>query len=228
MTPETNPYDAAIADLEARIRSMQITLETLKQLRGGDGTSFSAPSAAARLGDSEVQHDSFFGMTIADAAKKYLAMMKTTKSTADIAAGLEQGGLKHSSKDFSTTVRSILGSREDFLRVPNGDWGLSEWYPGKGRGKKAKAEKPIKAKTRTARKAKVGRSKIGKPKLEDQIVTAMKAEPDKDWTSVEVATALEAQRTSVQSIMSRMGKEGKRIIKAERGYRLVKLLIGAA
>ena len=39
MTPENiaNPYDAAILDLEARIRNMQVALETLKQLRAQAG-----------------------------------------------------------------------------------------------------------------------------------------------------------------------------------------------
>src|ERR1035441_8974357 len=131
MGPENSPtpYDAAITDVETRIRNMQNALDTLKQLRASAlGEPLPSGAGVSRSIDSEVQHDSFFGMTIGDAAKKYLAMVKGTKSTADIARALETGGLKHTSKDFPTTVRSILGPREDFIRVPNGDWGLSEWY----------------------------------------------------------------------------------------------------
>src|SRR5689334_9512097 len=135
MGPETtSPYDPVIADLEARIRNMQTALETLKHLRAsftGDPIPLAATSTRT---DTELRHDTFFSMTIAEAAKKYLNMVKITKSTADIAAALEVGGLKHSSKDFPANVRSIIGDREDFIRVPNGDWGLAEWYPGAGRG----------------------------------------------------------------------------------------------
>ena len=91
-------------------------------------------------------------MTIADAAKKYLMMVKKTRSTADIAIALEQGGLKHSSTNFPNNVRTIIWQKPDeFLRVPNGDWGLVEWYPGKGRGRQAAKPKRKSRKRTTAR-----------------------------------------------------------------------------
>jgi|SRR5471030_57258 hypothetical protein len=213
-----SPYDAAIADVEARIRSMQMALETLKQLRASAlGEPISPTTNVSRSGDSEVQHDSFFGMTIADAARKFLTMKKATNPTGDIASALEQGGLKHSSKDFNTTVRSVLGQqREIFLRVPNGDWGLVEWYPGQGRGKKSKPETKAKRKVKRSRKA--GKA----PTLEQRILDLMKTKPDADWVSSDIAVTLEANRDSIQSTLSRLAKDGKRVTKAERGYRLVR------
>jgi len=153
MTPEAStPYDAAIADVQARIQQLQTVLEGLLQLRAqiSGAAPLPSPSGNRQASETEVQHDTFFGMTIGDAAKKYLAMMKATKSTAEIAEGLERGGLKHSSKSFTTTVRSILGANESFTRVPNGDWGLTEWYSGmrKERKPKAKPAEEVKAKTR--------------------------------------------------------------------------------
>jgi len=141
MTPEASPFDSAIAELECQVVKLQTALETLKQLRSGGTYTATAASitSGARPGDADVQHDSFFGMTIGDAARKYLSMVKTTKSTAEIAEALERGGLKHSSKDFNTTLRSILGPREEFVRV-NKDWGLTEWYPGMRKDKKAKSK----------------------------------------------------------------------------------------
>ena len=210
----STPYDAAIADVENRIRSMQNALETLKQLRA---STLGEPSPAAtnfsRSSESEVQHDSFFAMTIADAAKKYLSMMKATKSNAEIATALEHGGLKHSSKDFNTTVRSVLGQRDDFLRVPNGDWGLAEWYPGMGRGKKA--AKPAK---KGHRKAKRSGRKTQSPTQEHRIIEHMKTAPSKNWLSSEIATALGLKRSSVQATLSRLAKEGTAVTKADTGY----------
>lgn len=227
MNPNTGqgPYDTAIQDVERQIEDLQRTLETLFQLKARhDGTAGVPITAARTAGNAEISHDTFFGMTIAEAAQKYLAMTKVTKSTADIAAALEQGGLKHSSKDFPANVRSIIGQRDEFVRVPNGDWGLGDWYPGLGRGKKPKPEKAPKAKAK-APKSKSG-SNAAKPKLEDQIIEAMKADLDKkDWSSTEIANAIGAQRTSVQSTMSRMGKDGTKIAKAEKGYRLVKAAV---
>jgi biotin operon repressor len=165
-------------------------------------------------------------MTIGDAAKKYLTMAKATKSTADIAAALERGGLKHSSKDFQATVRAILGQSDDFVRVPNGEVGLAEWYPGMGRGKKGKTEKSGKAAKR--RKVKPPSKSRNDATLEDRILKTMKGEANKDWGSAEIATALDAKRESVQSTMSRLAKAGDKVTKADKGYRLVKLGIAAA
>ncbi len=222
MGPETTtstPYDAGILDVEARIRNMQVALETLKQLRASYlGEPAHASPVATRTADTEVQHDTFFGMTIADASKKYLTMMKATKSTADIAAALELGGLKHSSKDFSSNVRSIIGNRDEFIRVPNGDWGLIEWYPGQGRGKKAKPEKKAKRKA-----VKRTRGKAQGPTQEQRILDHMKSVFPKDWLSSEIATALGVKRESVQSTLSRLAKEGAIVTKADTGYRLVTL-----
>lgn len=152
--PKTTPFDAAVAEVQAKIEELKTTLATLLRLQAEQG---GAPSLSAGLrgGETEISHDTFFNMTIGEAAKKYLAIVKTTKSTAEIAEGLERGGLKHSSKSFPTTVRSIIGAREDFTRVPNGDWGLTEWYPGMGRGKKPRNEKPKKKAKAGARKQRI-------------------------------------------------------------------------
>jgi hypothetical protein len=146
---QSSPYDAAIEDLQTRMEDLKTTLATLIRLRAESGGGGGSTSRT----EKDISHDTFFGMTIADAAKKYLTMMKVTKSNAEIAEGLERGGLKHASKDFATTVRSILGAREDFTRVPNGDWGLTEWYPGQGRGRKAKPDKTRKRKKKAKRAA---------------------------------------------------------------------------
>lgn len=138
--PKSTPFDAAIAEVRLKIDELTTTLGTLLRLQAEQGGSISP--VTSRGGEAEISHDTFFNMTIGEAAKKFLAMVKTTKSTAEIAEGLERGGLKHSSKSFATTVRSIIGAREDFTRVPNGDWGLTEWYPGMGRGRKPTKEKP--------------------------------------------------------------------------------------
>lgn len=173
MSANPSPYDAAIEQLEGQIRHLQSILDSLKVLRTApDGSPLVFSSGASRDADVEIRHDTFFAMTIADAVRKYLGMVKVTKSTADIAAALERGGLKHSSKDFSTTVRSILGQqREVFTRVPNGDWGLNEWYPGQGRGKKVKGEKPRK-------KAPPKRSRAKKAESNVPIQTANTASGD--------------------------------------------------
>jgi len=213
MTPETSPFDAAISELEARIQKLQGTLETLKLLRSGaEGTIPGSASMTPRPGDAEVQHDSFFGMTIADATRKYLNMAKHTKSTAEIAEALETGGLKHASKNFQTTLRATLGQKEEFLRV-NGEWGLAEWYPGLGRGKKAKAEKPKKARKvrANAKKTASKAAKAAGPILaESGVQTGPQARVEEylaahpDATAREIADALGLRIQTVGLILGKL------------------------
>lgn len=216
MTPEVGPFDAAIAEVEARIKNLQITLESLKQLRASaDGAT--AASVADSRQEVEVQHDSFFGMTIADAVRKYLNMVKHTKSTAEIAEVLEQGGLKHASKDFQTTLRSVLGPREEFLRV-NGEWGLASWYPGLGRGRKPKTEKPVKrAKPQNTRRANAKKHTQAEPSPESAPISIPSSAGDRPQARVEeylrshheatardVATALNLRIQTVGLILGKL------------------------
>jgi len=220
MTPEntSSPFDTAISELENRIRNMQITLETLKQLRTQpDGGVIS--SGFSRPAENEVRHDTFFEMTIADAVRKYLTMVKVTKSTADIADALERGGLKHSSKDFPTTVRSVLGQRDDFTRVPNGDWGLSEWYPGAGRGRKPKSEKQTITK-RAPRRAKEPKSSTSsadqepsatatKETAQEKILAAMLMNLREEWTQPKLIAVTGLKAATVAGTVFRLRKDGK-------------------
>jgi len=227
MEQEISVYEAAIANLEAERDEINRLIDGLRRRSArADGVPFVPSTRTAE--EAEIQHDSFFGMTVADAAKKYLSMKKASQSTADIAAALERGGLKHSSKDFATSLRTTLNPKEEFLRVPNGDWGLTEWYPGLGRGKKTKAklDKPAKRKTGKPKAGKEPKTAKG-PKLEDRILDLMKTDPNKEWSSSEVTQTLEAPKQSVQSTMSRLAKEGKKITKVDKGYRLARLGIAA-
>jgi hypothetical protein len=81
--------------------------------------------------------DAFFRMSIADAARKYLAMVKKKQTIQQIADSLEQGGITHTSKRFYGTVLTTLRRQEkqvgDIVKVGRGIWGLAEWYPNRKR-----------------------------------------------------------------------------------------------
>jgi hypothetical protein len=90
--------------------------------------------------------DTFFRMTVPQAIKAYLNIMKRPRSVKDITAGLDQGGLTHKAKNLYATVYPTLLRMEgahEVVRVGRGEWGLAEWYPGgrKGnQGEKAESE----------------------------------------------------------------------------------------
>lgn len=124
-------YEAVIADLESKIAVLRATIDNLQSIRAMASqipamrTANTQPSGTTAFG-----HDAFFGMTVADAAKKYLAAIKKTASTQTIGEALIAGGWKTASKNIPETIRGIIGRHADFVRI-NGQYGLAEWYPGR-------------------------------------------------------------------------------------------------
>ena len=141
---QINHYDAVIADLESqreKLWTVIVALKSLKQL-GMPLDKVSAfvsgePTTTALAPEVPLSHDAFFGQTIPDAARKYLSSVKSTKPHPDLCDALLRGGFKTSATNFREVVRSTLGRHPDFVKI-NGQWGLREWYPGRGGGRKAK------------------------------------------------------------------------------------------
>src|ERR1700677_3386232 len=132
---QTNHIDASIADLEALQDQIVSAISTLKYVRSLGGVLPAIGSFAAKAPTaSELAHDTFFQMTVPDAAEKYFKIVKATKPTATVAEGLLKGGLKSASKDFTAMVKTIMSRDDRFVKV-NKEWGLSEWYPAMRRGR---------------------------------------------------------------------------------------------
>ena len=116
----TNPYDAVIADLEAKRAEIDAAVRLMKKLRDRIGMSVADDAGSGwkdeiqlALGaENDIPSDAFFGMTIADAAVKYLGKWTNRKpqSTKAIIEALGRGGLK--GKAYPT-VYGILNRRKE-------------------------------------------------------------------------------------------------------------------
>lgn len=137
MTEESKPYEAVIADLEAKRDQINATIDMLRALSGAGITVISGSVSPQRSDEHAIKRDSFFGMTLPEAARKYLAMMKVTKPNPELCDALLLGGFKTSSSNFPEVVRSTLQRNKDFVKV-SGEWGLAEWYSGRGGAKKTR------------------------------------------------------------------------------------------
>lgn len=130
---EVDIYEAVIADLESKIENMRMTIANLKGLRSG-GSPVPVSAGISHRGANSMlptfSHDDFFGMTATEAAKKYLSAIKKTANITDLTDALLKGGWKTSSKKAVENVRVMLGRDAAFVKV-NGEFGLSEWYPGR-------------------------------------------------------------------------------------------------
>jgi hypothetical protein len=88
-----------------------------------------APRGAVQRG--RIAPDEFFGLSIPEAVKKYLAIMKQPQSPKAMVEGLQAGGLLTNAKNFYpnvTTALKRLRLAEQVVLTPNG-WGLTAWYP---------------------------------------------------------------------------------------------------
>jgi len=137
-------YQAVLADLESKRDELENAIGVIKRIMGiAHGASAPSPGHAKHPPALTLTPTSFFGMSVGDAAKKYLAIVKEPKTAPDIAKALQGHGVKTVAKNFNVTVFGALERKEDageVVRPKRGLWGLPEWYPG-FRAKKANGEK---------------------------------------------------------------------------------------
>jgi hypothetical protein len=204
MKLEGSPYDAAIADVEVRISALQVTLDTLKDLRAQSGGSVPTGSTG------DIPHDAFFQMTVVDAAEKYLRLAKKTKPNPELADALLKGGLKSTSQNFSEMVRSVLFRDSRFVRV-NSEWGLSEWYPGMRKARAGTPETPPEPKapnqppTKAAAQKKTG---FSPDSLKGRTLGLLDSNATETFDSPKIAGRLNAEAPSVSAALASLYADG--------------------
>ncbi|MFN0277479.1 MAG: hypothetical protein ACKVRN_02640 [Pyrinomonadaceae bacterium] len=166
MTTSNINYSAVLADLEARKAELEAAIATIKGIVAAGG-GFADGGSGGAFSPDNMPVGAFLRLSIADATKKFLDMVKTKQTVPAIIKALEQGGLPPAKY---TTVYSVLRRREsqfgDIIRVGD-EWALTEWYPNnpklrkqsaskndnKGKKGKAKATTKIKPKSSVGKKA---------------------------------------------------------------------------
>jgi hypothetical protein len=136
MAQDNTHYDAVIMDLEAKRDQLNAMIDSLKQMKAvGLSVALGSPSLSARpITEGEIPHDAFFNMTIQDAAKKYLSIVKHTRPNPELCDALLNGGFKTNAANFRETVRATLSRQPEFVKI-GGQWGLKEWYGNRGKRK---------------------------------------------------------------------------------------------
>lgn len=159
MASEGIDYAAVLADLEAKIASLQSAATAIRQVMNLGADQGIASAVAERKDQpTEVSFDSFFGMSVPDAIRKFLNMMKRPQTMSDIARALQQGGLPTTSSNLMGVVGPTLSRMRgagDVVPI-QGRWALADWYPPGARERleaheKAKSKK---VKKRTKKRAK--------------------------------------------------------------------------
>lgn len=120
-----------MADLEARKAQLEVTIAQIRAIMGQPGVTGGPvpPGGGGGYNGATPAHDAFIGLSIPEAAKKHLGIVRKKLSTQDLMAALELGGLPPSKY---STVYGVLSRREskvgDIVNI-KGDWALAEWYP---------------------------------------------------------------------------------------------------
>jgi hypothetical protein len=229
-------YQAVLADLKARRTRLDDLIAGIEAVVGGSAEAVGVgESVSVKLGVGpmpSIHPDTFFGLGIGEAAKKYLKMVRRAQHTAAIADALGKGGLKRPDVNVLSSILVRAAKGREVTKVGKGMWGLAEWYPkppkevGEERRKPRKArrskassskkvvasEKQAKAKaTHAPRAAQEGAKNGARPSdIAVEIVrTAGKPLHAEEITKRVKERGVAASRLPIESFLSRQVKAGK-------------------
>lgn len=127
-------YQAVVADLKARRARLDQLIAAFEALVLGQGDvpelePLSAGSGASSIPPMSIHPDTFFGLSMIDAAKKFLKMARRAQHTAGIADAIGQGGLKRPDVNTLSSILVRAAKGREIVKVGKGMWGLPEFYP---------------------------------------------------------------------------------------------------
>jgi hypothetical protein len=134
---ENIDYKSVLEDLRARRDALNVAIQALEAISGEPLSAMPAipspsvpASARSQRREAEIEHDTFVGMSVVDAAARYLEMVgRPARSVEEITAILNRGGLNSNEGTVQTLLsRSHRGSNPVVRRAGRGTWGLPSWY----------------------------------------------------------------------------------------------------
>lgn len=153
MSAEAFDPEVFIGQLEARRTAFNAAtdaaieaLRRLTSLSSGSGGSGAIGVSASVAGTFSVGPGEFFGLSVAEAAKRYLRIRRIKMTNKEIAEGLDSLGYIHNSKDLSNNIGTALWRAEqandpDIFRQGR-YWLLTEWTGGRKPRKQAETPDP--------------------------------------------------------------------------------------
>ncbi len=135
-------FDGAIqrilTDIEADEKALLEKKRMVNQLCGYDQRPphFPDAEAADSISVSAIRPDQFYGQPLATVIRQYLEMRKVSgvgaAAVREIYEALKSGGFKFEAKDENAVRglrQSLTKNSATFHKLPNGTYGLREWYP---------------------------------------------------------------------------------------------------
>lgn len=128
-----------LAELERELVEMQTAIAFLKRRVGGGSAGTAVPGHAqtANQENGGADEKPYLGLSVLDAARKYLQRVREPKTPTEISQALSAGGVHSRSGDFGGIVRTTLfkrGHERGIEKFGGGKWGLRDWRPGGNKG----------------------------------------------------------------------------------------------
>ncbi len=127
---ENSEIKNVLEDLKAKRDALDVAIKALEAISGESFSALPTPGARAARRETEIQHDTFVGMNVVDAAARYLGMVgRPARTVEEIANALNRGGLQTTEGSVQTLLsRSHNGPNPIVRRAGRGTWGLPSWY----------------------------------------------------------------------------------------------------
>lgn len=136
-------YEVVVADLQVEVRNKEEEIAGLKrmvnQICGQQGMApiYANTEVQADQGLASIQPDTFYGQALNTSLRRILEMRKAANlgpaTVREFYEALVDGGYQFNTADSANASRGLrisLGkSTHTFHKLPNGSFGLLEWYP---------------------------------------------------------------------------------------------------
>lgn len=197
MSSETDPV---LARIQAKIDAWQAAADSYRAALALQQSVEQEEGNDRRSGGAvELPIGAFRGMKIPDAIKLFIQSARRKQTVREIAAGLREGGMETTSKNFEATVTGALHRMKgdgEVLRFKDG-WDVAEAHSAALRNRLAKEGKPSKKQgkktTRPMSSKKTHTKKATAPKgptLDDRIEAFLRSRPLEWFTPKQVAESL--------------------------------------
>ncbi len=234
-------YSKVLDDMLAKRAAIDAVIINIQTLLGMEPSESSPPASVTPVSRTatDIPAVAFLGKSIPDAARLYFQIVKRKATSREIADALVRGGMETRSPRFHEIVRSVLDRARkaggDIVKLDKSYWGLAEWYPSGVRISGAAKQQRRAKRNRRRHSPSTAQHDPAPPPAQDAprdsedpppigpraaIIQYFTRNPNAEYSTAELAAALELKLSTVALICSKLGQHKILIETAPKRFRL--------